>query len=272
MDSWMTEQRILFMSESNMLLHLFEENLDNEMYEIEVLDCDIKGVESVEKLHPDLILLDVEDEEQQKRWDFLNVVKHHDATADIPVLLCTDESQELREQERDFQMLNIQLLYKPFNKDDLLDALRQIVQPFSSAAEVANAHKRNISMLQGAINLLSGLGQKFFPHWTPSFVAWAKQRFNGEVLQDAHLQEQTDLLEVEERQDQEQDDLLVQTDKSGELLEMSLDEQKEQIEVLEKIDTIEEINEKGVEGQIEQEKESLPEPEEQKQEMLSVAR
>src|SRR5436853_2925229 len=126
MDGWTIEQRILFMSESNVLVHLLEENLDNEMYEIEVLDCEIKGVESVEKLHPDLILLDVEEEEQQKRWDFLNVVKKHEATANIPVLLCADESQELREQERDFQMLNIQLLYKPFNKDDLSEALRQI--------------------------------------------------------------------------------------------------------------------------------------------------
>jgi len=79
MDSWMTEQRILFMGESNMLLHLFEEHLDSEMYEIEIMDCEIKGVESIEKLHPDLILLDVE--EEQKRWDFLNVVKHHDAIA-----------------------------------------------------------------------------------------------------------------------------------------------------------------------------------------------
>jgi len=238
MDSWMTEQRILFMGESNMLLHLFEEHLDSEMYEIEIMDCEIKGVESIEKLHPDLILLDVE--EEQKRWDFLNVVKHHDAIANIPVLLCTDASQELREQERDFQMLNIQLLYKPFNKDDLLAALRQIVQPFSSAVEAANAHKRNISMLSSAANLFSALTQKFFPGWTPSFVAWAKQRFDEEALQDAHLHEQADRLEAEERQEQ--------IDKPEELLAVSLEEQQAQ------------------------KKENLSVPEEQSDEMLSIAR
>ena len=295
MDSWMTEQRILFMSESNMLLRLFEENLDNEMYEIEVLDCDIKSVESIEKLHPDLILLDVEEEEQQKRWDFLNVVKHHDATANIPVLLCTDASQELQEQERDFQMLNIQLLYKPFNKDDLLAALRQIVQPLSSAVEVANAHKRNISILRSTVNLLSALAQKFFPGRMHSFVAWAKQRFDEEVLQDSHLQEPADQLEVEERQEQKQDALQEPTDKPEELLEVSSEEQQEQVKLLEKIDKLKEIMEKGEEEQKdqeqsdlsaktgqsevtmekdveEQEKEKLPVPEEQPREMLSLAR
>lgn len=298
MDSWMTEQRILFMSESNMLLHLFEENLDNEMYEIEVLDCDIKGVESIEKLHPDLILLDVEEEEQQKRWDFLNVVKHHDATANIPVLLCTDASQELREQERDFQMLNIQLLYKPFNKDDLLAALRQIVQPFSSVVEAANAHKRNISMLKSTVNLLSSLAQKFFPHWKPAFVAWAKQHFNEEVLQDSHLHEQTDQLDAEEEQGQEQDNLLEKTGQPEELLEVSSEGQQEQGNLLERIGISEVLlekdadkqqergqdnlsektgqsdvrQEKDVEEQKEQEKKKLPVPEEQPCEMLSIAR
>lgn len=246
MDDWMTEQRILFMSESNMLLHLFEENLDNELYEIEVQDCEIKGVESIEKLHPDLILLDVENEEQRERWDFLNVVKHHDATADIPVLLCTDESQELREQERDFQMLNVQLLYKPFNNDDLLAALRQIVLPFSSAVEAANAHKRNVSTLQSAVNSLSALAHKFFPRWTPSFVAWAKHRFDEEVLQDSGLSEQTDQLEVTDLQNLEKGDLPEQA---------SLAEERQ---------------EKDTEDQQEQKKENMPEVEEQPDEMLSI--
>lgn len=252
----MTEQRILFMSESNMLLRLFEENLDNEMYEIEVLDCEIKGAESVEQLHPDLILLDVE-EEQQKRWDFLDVVKHHDATANIPVLLCTDASQELQEQERNFQMLNIQLLYKPFNKEDLLTALRQIVQPFSSAAEVADAHNRNISMLKSVANRLSALAQKILPGWTPSFVAWAKQRFDEAALQDSRLQKRTDLLEVEKGQEPERDDQLEPIGKQEELLAASEEGQKLE-NLLEQIDRLEEAQEKETEDQQEQEQGGLP--------------
>jgi CheY-like chemotaxis protein len=261
MDGWTIEQRILFMSESNMLLHLIEENLDKEMYEIEILDCEVEGVESVEKLHPDLILLDVEGEEEQRRLNFLDVVKHHEATANIPVLLCADASQELQEQERNFQMLNIRLLYRPFNKEDLLKALQQIVYPLTSAFDATSAHQHDISRQRSTINLFSSFGQKFLPRWVLSFVASAKQHFNGEILQNSQPQQQTDRLETEE-----QENLSGPVSKPGNPLEEM--REQEQGDLSEQTDNLEAQQEKS---EKQQEQENTPEIEKQDIETLSLA-
>jgi DNA-binding response OmpR family regulator len=202
MDGWTIEQRILFMGESNALLHLVEENLDREMYEVEIVDCKVEGVESIEELHPDLILLNLEGEDQQRRWNFLDAVKHHEATANIPVLLCADASQELQGQERNLQILNIQLLYKPFNKGEFLKALQQIVHPLASAFDAASTHKRHTSRLQSIIGQVVLFTRKWLAHRAPFAIAWPEQRSDGEALASSLHQPHVDLPDAEAQEKQ----------------------------------------------------------------------
>lgn len=126
MNTHVKEPRILVVDASLNLLNLFHDILDGQGYEIELSNYTFEGVESIERLRPDLIILDFIREGRAEEWQLLQMLKMHDPTASIPIVLCLTALQIF--QEDYFRKKNIVLLYKPFQKDDLLAAVHQAFQ------------------------------------------------------------------------------------------------------------------------------------------------
>jgi CheY-like chemotaxis protein len=127
MDSQAKEPRILVINASLDILNLFYDILDGQGYEVELSNYTFEGVGTVERLRPDLIILDFIREGQKEEWQLLQMLKMYEKTASIPIILCTAALLIFREQEDYFRSKNILLLLKPFVKDDLLRAVRQIL-------------------------------------------------------------------------------------------------------------------------------------------------
>jgi CheY-like chemotaxis protein len=120
---------ILVVNNSLHLLNLFHGILEGESeYDIEISNYAFESIDSVARLNPKLIILDFERAGQKEEWQLLQLLKLHDATTTIPILLCVIAVQEFREQEAHFTKQGIQLLYKPFNREELLASVHLLLK------------------------------------------------------------------------------------------------------------------------------------------------
>ena len=60
-------------------------------------------------------------------WTFLQKLKLHRPTKDIPVVICTAALADVKEQESIFTQKGIPILYKPFDVDELLHVTEQML-------------------------------------------------------------------------------------------------------------------------------------------------
>ncbi len=118
------EKSILLVNASTKLLALFNDILEKE-YNVEVSNFEFESPETIERLHPDLVILDFINEGAVTEWQLLQMIKIYEATAHIPILLCATPFFVYRDSEEYFRQQGIQLLYKPFNATQLLTRVRQ---------------------------------------------------------------------------------------------------------------------------------------------------
>ena len=119
------EPVVLVVNSSLNLLNMFHEILEDEGFEVELSNFTFEGVGTIDQLQPDLIILDFDVDGQIVQWQLLQMLKMHSSTVHIPIILSTLAIQAFREQADYLLSKNIQLLYKPFEKDDLLKVVHQ---------------------------------------------------------------------------------------------------------------------------------------------------
>lgn len=85
------------------------------------LDC-------VRKERPDVILLDLRLNSTRSGWDILRELRDDPSTAVVPVILFTADRRALQENEGRMKDLTVGVLCKPFELDELYQALDAAVQ------------------------------------------------------------------------------------------------------------------------------------------------
>lgn len=128
MTSRTKEPLILVVDASLNLLNIYHDILENEGYEVELSNYTFEGVQTIERLRPDLIILDFEREGQREEWVLLKMLKMHETTANIPIIVNVAPLYNLPEQQAYFERKNVLLLFAPIVKEDLLAAIRQLLQ------------------------------------------------------------------------------------------------------------------------------------------------
>ncbi len=129
--------RILVVNDTQEILELFREILELDGYESILYSQAILDMAEIERLKPDLIILDYLFGAEKTGWQMLQKLKMRKATAKIPIIVCTAAIREVRDIEGFLQMKGITLVPKPFDIDDLLRAVKQALQaPASSASLV----------------------------------------------------------------------------------------------------------------------------------------
>lgn len=116
--------RIMVINDTQEILELFEDLLSAEGYEVVLYSYAIMDMAEVERARPDLIILDYIFGTEKAGWQMLQKLKMRRATADIPVIVCTAATREVREIEGYLQAKGIGLVPKPFDIDDLLAAVK----------------------------------------------------------------------------------------------------------------------------------------------------
>lgn len=117
--------RILVVNDTQEILDTFRELLEEEAYEVILYSYAIMDMREIERVNPDLIILDYIFGGEQSGWQMLQKLKMRRSTETIPVIICTAATAQVREIEGYLQAQGIKLVPKPFNIDTLLEAVSQ---------------------------------------------------------------------------------------------------------------------------------------------------
>lgn len=126
--------RILVVNDTQEILELFDELLTEEGYEVVLYSFAIQDLDEIDRIKPDLIILDYIFGTEKQGWQLLQKLKMRRSTNTIPVIVCTAATREVREIEGFLMAKNVQLVPKPFDIDDLLAAVRQGLEDRGQAA------------------------------------------------------------------------------------------------------------------------------------------
>jgi DNA-binding response OmpR family regulator len=120
--------RILVINDTQEILELFRMLLEEEGYEVVLAGFPIQQISDIEQIKPDLIILDFVFGDQKTGWQMLQMLKMKRSTATIPVIVCTAALDLVREQEGYLVSQGVHVVFKPFDIDSLLEAVRQEMQ------------------------------------------------------------------------------------------------------------------------------------------------
>jgi CheY-like chemotaxis protein len=136
----MAKARVLVINDDESILDLFRLILEGEGFEVYSSEEAIENITEVERIQPDLVILDLKLGVQQEGWVMMQKIRMYPPTQHIPMILCTAALNEVREQEGTLQDKGIPVVYKPFGIDELLQAV-QVVLP-SSDDDIRKKRKR----------------------------------------------------------------------------------------------------------------------------------
>jgi DNA-binding response OmpR family regulator len=122
------KSRILVVNDTQEILELFRMLLEEEEgYDVVLSGFPIQQVKDIEHIKPDLIILDLVLGDEKTGMQMLQMLKMQRSTAAIPVLVCTAALQIVREQEGYLVSQGVHVVYKPFEIDDLIANVKQLL-------------------------------------------------------------------------------------------------------------------------------------------------
>ncbi|HEY7851209.1 MAG TPA: response regulator [Ktedonobacterales bacterium] len=131
-----TATRILVINDTPEILEAFRDILEDEGYETLLYSYPITKAHEIERLKPDLIILDYIFGRSKAGWQTLQLLKMRRSTAGIPVIVCTAATREVREIEGYLTAHDIQVVPKPFDIDDLLSAVKRALNDVTHSAKL----------------------------------------------------------------------------------------------------------------------------------------
>jgi CheY-like chemotaxis protein len=111
---------ILVINHDQQVLALVRELLEDAGYRVATDRLDDATLDRVKLLMPDLIVVDVVVDGQERGWPFVEQLKRDPSTAAIPVVLCTSAAQTASELGANLAALAIDVVLKPFAIDELV--------------------------------------------------------------------------------------------------------------------------------------------------------
>ena len=124
-------KHILVVNDTQDILEIFRLILEGEGYKVTLSSFPLQKSADIERLAPDLIILDVVFGEE----------KMQPTTASIPVVICTAAEKAVREMEGYLVSKNVLVVYKPFELDDLLTSVTLALQ--SAGKTLSNKKSEN---------------------------------------------------------------------------------------------------------------------------------
>jgi CheY-like chemotaxis protein len=129
MDSAAARPHILVVNDTQAIIDLMRELLEDEGYQVSV-SIETVDLTRIRTLQPDLIIQDLLFAGMQETgWKFLTLVRLDPQTAHIPIILCTAAMDPVKDPDmaENLNRLGVRVLLKPFNLDDLLTAVAEVL-------------------------------------------------------------------------------------------------------------------------------------------------
>lgn len=127
-----TPKHVLAINDDSAILQLFEDILSEEGYRVS-LDSFSRQNEDIHThirdLKPDVILMDFVIGQENKGWQLLQLTQMDRTIKHIPVVICTGAVRQVEELSSHLEALNIGVVIKPFDIDNLLLAIERALSP-----------------------------------------------------------------------------------------------------------------------------------------------
>lgn len=117
----------MVMEDNRAILDLFDMLLNSEGYKVFLYEHKAQELNEIIRIRPDLIILDYVVKKERISWQLLEILKLHLETAGIPVILCTTAMKFSEDQQDYFTREQVQVVFKPFNIDDLLFTVKKVL-------------------------------------------------------------------------------------------------------------------------------------------------
>lgn len=115
---------VMVVNDTQEILALFREILTDEGYDVVLSSYAPQEMEEILTVDPDLIILDLMMGGESQGWQLLQKLRMTRATEKLPVIVCTAAVQLAKELEGHMTKKNVGLVLKPFDIDDLIEAVR----------------------------------------------------------------------------------------------------------------------------------------------------
>jgi DNA-binding response OmpR family regulator len=119
--------RVMAINSSREILELYHQLLTDEGYEVFVYSFGPTDLSEIERLQPDVLILDQPAGFLTETWDLMQKIKMRRTTAHIPIVLCTMQHKMALEIEGFLATKRISVVLKPFDIDDLLFAVKNAI-------------------------------------------------------------------------------------------------------------------------------------------------
>jgi CheY-like chemotaxis protein len=129
--------RIMVINDNQEILDLFREVLEEEGYEVILYSFAPNELTEIERHHPNLLMLDFIFGGEKLGWQLLQKLKMRRTTSKIPVIVCTAALLEVREQEGYLHAHGVEVVTKPFDLEDLLQAVHLALRLPGSSAKLS---------------------------------------------------------------------------------------------------------------------------------------
>ncbi|MGH2534713.1 MAG: response regulator [Thermomicrobiales bacterium] len=111
---------ILVVNDSEEILELFRDLLEEEGYRVSLYSYALRDLNEVKQIEPDLMILDFLIGGEEWGWQFLQKLRFDRQTASIPVIVCTAAVDLVRELQGHLTEKQVSVILKPFDIDDVL--------------------------------------------------------------------------------------------------------------------------------------------------------
>jgi CheY-like chemotaxis protein len=123
-------RRVTVVNDSPEFLDMMGDWLASERYHATLIDGDdVNSIEPIRASGPELLIVDLRLRGSQiSGWDILTAIRADTELGNLPVIICTGDSFEVRERAEDVAaMPGVEILLKPFAIDDLEAMVRRLL-------------------------------------------------------------------------------------------------------------------------------------------------
>ena len=135
------QTRIIVIDDDQAMRQSFVHHLQSGGYEVLGYDLASIGLDALIKLQPDLIVLDFSIRESGLSWEFLQLLKMADSTANIPVLILTTTLNMSTEIQDYLWSRYIGVVRKPLDIDQFLPLVRQTLMQAAQAGTLFSSDR-----------------------------------------------------------------------------------------------------------------------------------
>lgn len=130
-------KQIAVIDDDEAIRRLVEATLAEEGYEMLLLGSAEAAAAALRTTVPDLIFLDIHMEQRDIGWYLLSLLWLQPVLSTVPVILSSGDREALARLRREVPAPHCMLLDKPFDVQDLIDAVRRLIGVGDGAARPA---------------------------------------------------------------------------------------------------------------------------------------